>query len=172
MDNMNKIDNLFALNSVNKYNYQIIIANNIKIIRSELGLNLSKFSNLCGIYPSQIGQWEKCSSIPQIKLITKLCISLDCSSDWLIGLTDEYKSLNKEVEDNCFNLFFDRLKYKIKRSNITIQKLGDLLDIPPRSIMNWIYKKAYPRVNFIIKLSIVLDCSSDWLIGLTDREDE
>lgn len=42
----------------------------------------------CGIHPSCITQYKKGDTQPTLDILFKLCISLDVSADYLLGLSD------------------------------------------------------------------------------------
>ncbi len=51
------------------------LENSLKQLRNTKGLNQEKVANMLGLkYPDRISHWEKCSAVPGIINLFKLCI--------------------------------------------------------------------------------------------------
>lgn len=57
---------------------------------SENKLTQKQIAKLCNIDPSCITQYKKGDCEPTLDTLFKLCRVLDCSADYILGLTDEY----------------------------------------------------------------------------------
>lgn len=58
-------------------------------------LNQSELGGLVGVSKQTISGWEHDTSRPNADYIRELCIALDCSSDYLLELTDDYRRNTK-----------------------------------------------------------------------------
>lgn len=55
-------------------------------------ISQKELSEMLGIKQQQYARYEKGINVMPITYLDKICIALDVSSDYLIGLTDEFKS--------------------------------------------------------------------------------
>ena len=50
----------------------------------------------------------------------------------------------------------------------TKQQLADAVGVSRASVSYWEMARNWPKVSELIVLATVLDCSTDWLLGLVD----
>ena len=65
--------------------------------------------------------------------------------------------------------FGRRLRAARDAHNMTQADLGDAAGINPTRIANWEAGLNYPQYRSLVKICKALDCSSDYLLGLSDR---
>ena len=65
-----------------------IIGERLKKIRIERGLNAIEIAKAVNVSKSAISQIESGKNAPDIVTFFELCQLLDCSADWLLGLSD------------------------------------------------------------------------------------
>ena len=70
-----------------------------------------ELAEILGISPGNITNWKKGDNLPSIEILYKLCIILEESSDYLLGLEDE--SGRKIYINNSFNNFNNTGNFKI-----------------------------------------------------------
>ncbi len=68
----------------------MIIGKRIKELRIERGLSLQKLANEIGVDKHAIIFWENETNEPKANYIVKLAKYFDVSTDYLLGLTDNY----------------------------------------------------------------------------------
>ena len=68
----------------------MIIGKRIKELRIERGLSLQKLANEIGVDKHAIIIWENETNEPKANYIVKLAKYFDVSTDYLLGLTDNY----------------------------------------------------------------------------------
>ena len=56
--------------------------------REARGLTQTELGANAGIDPSRISNWERGDNYPQYRSLVAMCKVLDCSSDYLLGLSD------------------------------------------------------------------------------------
>ncbi len=54
-----------------------------------------EIANAIGISESNITNWKNGQNLPSVEVLYKLCVLLDESADYLLGLTDETGTKNK-----------------------------------------------------------------------------
>ena len=78
-----------------------IFATRLKELRVERGLTQKKLAKAIDTTDDSIFSWEKGRSQPSLEMLRSLCICLDISADYLLGL--DYESGGKY--NNSFNNF-------------------------------------------------------------------
>lgn len=68
------------------------------------------------------------------------------------------------------NKFAERLKEIRKERGLSRNKLSNELKIPEPTISRWENGKHIPSIDYIILLCKYFDVTSDYLIGLSDKE--
>ena len=68
------------------------------------------------------------------------------------------------------HIFPERLRKLRKRRNMTQIDLAERLEISPSTVSSYERDTADPSINVLIKLSSILDVSTDYLLGLENRE--
>lgn len=66
------------------------------------------------------------------------------------------------------NTFKNRLKECRKASNLTQKQLASILNTTDDSVYSWEKGRAEPSIEMIKKICIVLEITSDYLIGLSN----
>jgi transcriptional regulator with XRE-family HTH domain len=66
------------------------IKDRIRELRTEKNLTIKQVAAEIGVAPTAICNYEAGIREPSIALIKKMCALFDCSSDYLIGITDSY----------------------------------------------------------------------------------
>jgi len=57
--------------------------------RTKSGLTQFDVASRCGLYNKQIYEYEKGLFFPNSHTLRRLCIALECSADYLLGIKDE-----------------------------------------------------------------------------------
>lgn len=79
---------------------------------------------------------------------------------------------NNEKGSMTEQVFPNRLKDILKLRGLTHASLGALSGIPASSISHFIHGKRSPSMETLIKLAKTLSISTDWLLGLDDKQPE
>lgn len=69
-------------------------------------------------------------------------------------------------------VFCHRLKEERERQGISVQKISDLLAISPRTYYSYettSKNSREPDLAMLVKLSKILDVTTDYLLGLSDE---
>lgn len=70
------------------------------------------------------------------------------------------------------NLFAQRLKSRRKGKGYTQEFLGEMLGYNKSVICDWETRDKEPRYDILISLSQILDCTTDYLLGVVDTNDK
>ena len=82
----------------------IIFGNQLKKLRNENGYTQQDIAKLFNVSKMTISAWENDKQEPSIEDISKLAIFFKVSTDYLLGLVNEFGAKTKEAEEYKFKL--------------------------------------------------------------------
>lgn len=85
--------------NVVKYNYMKMIGQTIRELRREMDCTQSKLADILGVTQDSISLWENNKRVPDTQYIVAMAKFFDVTTDYLLGLTDEYKSVRFSEEN-------------------------------------------------------------------------
>lgn len=101
--------------------------------------------------------------MPSLKNIIMLADYFNCSIEFLLGIDDENKLPNPKKQLPDFGAHFKKV-LKEKGSNLyRLSLLAGCKNTSP--YYDWINGKSTPRIDSLYKISKVLDCSIDYMLG-------
>ena len=65
-------------------------------------------------------------------------------------------------------MFAERLKKELEQNNITMYRLAKDLKLSKQTVVNWCSGANEPKASQITELCKYFDCTSDYLLGLSD----
>ena len=65
----------------------------LKELRTEKGYTQRELATLLSLSPNSICEWEKGRCQPSIECLKTLCELLECSSDYLLGQSDDFGNI-------------------------------------------------------------------------------
>lgn len=144
------------INSFSKRLNELIIFNQTSPKKISIALN----HNIHDIY-----HWKSNTArfLPSMKSIISLANYFNCSIEYLLGIDDENKlpSPKKQLPP-----FGPRFRDIVKEKGCNLYKLSLLIGCKNTSpYYDWINGKSFPRLESLLKISRVLNCSIDYLIG-------
>ena len=69
-----------------------MLGNRIKELRNKKSISQTKFALLLDVSRSAVSMWEINKSEPDNEMLIKICKVLDCSSDYLLGISETKKA--------------------------------------------------------------------------------
>lgn len=98
----------------------------LKNERENKGFTMSALGEAIGVAKQTINSYEKGEKQPTISNLIKLCEVLDCSSDYLIGLSDDprFNLVRLTDEQHTYEVKVDKTQDK---NNITLEDIYNLL---------------------------------------------
>ncbi len=66
------------------------------------------------------------------------------------------------------SIFSEKLKETRKQQKILQKDLASIMNLPLRTYQSYEYGEAEPNLDGLINLSKYLNCSTDYLLGLSD----
>lgn len=105
---------------MNEYKFSDF-GNRLKTLREQQGLKQGQFADMVGISRQSMSNYESGKHSPDVDVIVRMAHSLNCSTDYLMGLT-EHSNSSKQIE-------FDE----------SISKLAEILfSIPEPARIHWL----------------------------------
>lgn len=126
----------------------------------ENGLNRLQLSNKIGISFETLNGYFNKDFYPELSIAIKISNYFGCSLQYLMGLTDEYKKIDKNKMS-----FIETLKSLIKSRNLSIEKFMNALEMSEANYYRWKNHKSTPSMQSLISISKFFDVSIDCLIG-------
>lgn len=65
-----------------------LIGRRFAAVRTLRGLRQADLAELIGVNMYTVSKWERGVQLPDADLIAELCTALDCSADYLLGLSE------------------------------------------------------------------------------------
>lgn len=128
------------------------------LIENELSrLQLSK---KIGISFETLNGYFNKNFYPELSVAIKIANYFDCSLQYLMGLTDEYKNVDKNEMT-----FIETLKKLMKVNNLSIEKLMKSLNMSEANYYRWKNSNNKPAMQSLIALAKFFGVSIDYLIG-------
>ena len=88
--------------------------NNIKSARERAGISQKELAVSMGVAQPTVSNWESGERMPMGKNLTKLAELLGCSTDYLLGKTDNPTGSAKMVQTTLFDLLdYPDLRYEL-----------------------------------------------------------
>ncbi len=76
----------------------------IKDLRKEIGCTQNKLANILGVTQDSISLWENGKRIPDTQYVIAMAKFFDVTADYLLGLNDEYQSLQIHKVNSTLDL--------------------------------------------------------------------
>lgn len=125
--------------------------------------NLAKSSN---VSRRSIGMYLQGIYPPHYDSLVKIANFFEVSTDYLLGLEEEYYDRYKSVcEINEIPIIFlTRLKQLMQKENLSQNKLAQKMKMEQATVSKWLLMKAMPEVDSLIALSKVFDYPVDYFL--------
>lgn len=137
------------------------MVNRIKTLAEEQGIDLAGLEYIVKIKRGTIMRWE--TRPPRLDKLQKVAKRLNVSLNYLVTGSDI--PLYREY---CLTIG-QRIKYRRQELGMTAEELSYISDCPIETLLGLEDDKLAVFAPCIKSLSIALEVSADWLLGLTDR---
>lgn len=77
----------------------------LKELREEADFSQKMLANKIGVSQSTVGMWESGKREPNFEMVSKLADFFNCSTDYLLGKTDNHASLDEQLSHEEFALY-------------------------------------------------------------------
>ncbi len=131
----------------------------LRELLEEKSVTPKEVSKAIGYY--QIYCWLNSDYMPSFENLIKLADYFDCTFEYLLGLSEE----NPQGGFKPCPSFSERLRALTNEKKMTVYRLIKTSKIRKATVYDWLSGKNSPRVDHLLTLASVFDCSLDYLIG-------
>ncbi len=138
----------------------------LKELMAEKGINSVALAPMIGIRSNSFTRYTAGTHLPKFEVLIALADYFQCSTDFLLGLTDYPRRENQVFKPTppFAEQFYVALE-KCKKSQYALHKHAG---ISWGSINSWINGRSLPTPESLVKMAKFLDCSVDFLLGRED----
>ncbi|MGN0767716.1 MAG: helix-turn-helix transcriptional regulator [Christensenellales bacterium] len=140
--------------------YLSVFVENINDYLAQTGLTVNKFSNKIGVAERAVAGWLNFRSFPSVDCVVKVAKELNCSSDYLFGLTD----VKEKRVNYAQSSFIDKFLSLLQDKGVTQYRVARDCGFGESMISKWKRGKK-PKTETLIKLAEYFGCPLDFFIG-------
>ena len=122
-----------------------------------------------GVQRKSIFLWRNGRCYPRYDALIKLAFYFETSAEYLLGLSDISRQIVKsDGAVDCVKEFKTRLTKFVMENNYTRYRMAKLLGVGRTVFNRWLNKGAIPEVSNLIKLSLVMNETIEYILGIED----
>ncbi len=138
---------------------------NLNWLVDDAGLTKTTFSKKLNISLTTVCRWMNGKGLPTSNELVAIADCLNCSMDFLLGLTNDYNTMTPKPNKKSFA---EKLKEIFAKKENKKTVIADKAGFSSTSVIyDWINENTTPNIHSIIVLAKALDCTVDYLF---DRE--
>ncbi len=142
-----------------------VVATRLRMIRGDMS-QAEAARKLC-VARAQYAKYEKGVNAPGVEMVARFCQIFSCSSDWLLGLTDDsWSAFNLDGQAQMSKLFLSRLTDL--RGARSVCAFARFLELPQKTVDACIKGERKPSVELVARVCTKCQVTSDWLLGLSE----
>ena len=146
-----------------------IFSKRINELMREENVSARALADVIGVQRKSIFLWRSGRYYPKYDALIKLIYHFEVSAEYLLGLSDQaeriIKGKNHVDSEKAFKLCL--VKY-MKENDCSKYKMAKKLGVGQTVFTRWIEKGAIPEVSNLIKLSLLMNESIEYLLGIED----
>ena len=107
-----------------------VFAKRLKEMRESKGLTRKELGKASGVDPSLISRYESGERAPTADNLLKIAKTLECSTDYLLGLTDNPQPWSNDLPESVKKQLerLQELENEVKKLKEVIKTLNDIVD--------------------------------------------
>lgn len=127
----------------------------------ENNLHEKQFAEKLGICVSSVSVYLQGKSLPTVESLVKIANFFHCSIDFLLGREEENKTTKfKPCPPFCEQILFLKKYFKY-----SAYKIYHNTKIAKSSYYEWVGGERQPKVENVINLADIFECSVDFVLG-------
>lgn len=139
-------------------------AERLNELMEEENLTNKDLEKRSGCPSTSISAWRTKNVYPKLSNQLKLSKYFQCSIDYLFGLTDNRKTLRREIPLS----FSERVRQLSESEGKTKYQIAKACEFHNSEFTKWLKKGLIPQAETLIKIADYLNCSVEYLLGLSD----
>lgn len=137
------------------------LSENLKDLMAEAEIKAPALARATGIDSSTILTLLRGDGLPYVDTLVTLANYFKCSTDYLLGLTDQLF----EEEYKQRPPFSEQLTFLLNHFKVTKYRLEKKTGLSEKTVNRWHNGKTQPTVDSLIRLAKFFDCSVDFVLG-------
>ena len=137
------------------------LSENLKDLMEEVEIKAPALARLTGIDASTILTLLRGDGLPYVDTLVTLADYFNCSTDYLLGLTDRLTEENFKQRPP----FAEQLTFLLNHFKVTKYRLEKQTGFSEKTVNRWHNGKTQPTVDSLIRLAKYFDCSVDFVLG-------
>lgn len=137
------------------------LSENLKCLMNDVGIKSAALADAIGIDQSTVLSLLRGEGLPYTDTLVKLADYFSCSTDYLLGLTDDYSGTQFKQRPP----FSQQLTIILQHFNVTKYRMEKDTGIAEKTVNRWHNGKTQPTCESLIKLAKYFDCSVDFILG-------
>ncbi len=137
------------------------LSENLKCLMNDAGIKSAALADAIGIDQSTVLSLLRGEGLPYTDTLVKLADYFSCSTDYLLGLTDDYSGTQFKQRPP----FSQQLTIILAHFNVTKYRMEKDTGIAEKTVNRWHNGKTQPTSESLIKLANYFDCSVDFILG-------
>lgn len=141
----------------------------LKKLRKEEGFTQQEVADLVHVERVRYTNWETGKREPNFENLSMLACIFDVSIDYLLS---EYLVVSKErylkFKKQKKKVFSERLKELRLKKGLTQTELGKKVGVKQSTFTNWEKGKREPNFETLLKLALILNATTSYLLGESD----
>ncbi len=142
--------------------YYISVA--IKNFLNERGMKSYKLAEASGCNKTAVNNWLYQRQMPSSRALIKLADYMNVSLDYMLGLKSDKNIIRSGISEK----FVRRIRSLQLPEGITSYKIAKECGMGTSAVSKWKDMKRLPKIDVLIRLSEIFDCSVDYLVGRTN----
>ena len=146
-----------------------IFSKRINELMIEDNVSARALADILGVQRKSIFLWRGGRYYPKYDALIKLIYHFEVSAEYLLGLSDHSDRVVKNGK--CVDserVFKSRLVKYLEENACSRYKMAKELGVGQTVFTRWITKGAIPEVSNLIKLSLLMNESIEYLLGIED----
>ncbi len=137
------------------------VSERLKELMDEAEIKTLALAGKTNIEQSVISKFLRAERLPSASTLVKLADFFHCSTDYILGLSDELSDGNYKQRPP----FNEQLTFLLKHYQITKYRLEKEAKFTEETVNRWHKGKYEPTVESLIRLSKYFNCSVDFVLG-------
>lgn len=129
-------------------------------------VNAPAVATQIGVSRMTVAKYLRGKSAPATKALIALADYFHCSTDYLLGLTEDYPE--NQAFKPATKRFSQRFSSILKETGVSQYSLTQEHHISGNLLYGWLHEDKVPSSVNLVKLSEILDCSVDFILGRSD----
>ena len=143
-----------------------MIVKKIRELRKMRGMTAKQLGSVLNVAESTISLYENGKRAPDYEMLKKISAYFGVSVDYLLDNSEPVEATSSSLASN-FGMLMRQVR---EEKGITVEKMAVDLGMPTTLLIGIEAKSVSPSLNAAIKIANYLEVSTDYLLGIEEKE--